>query len=58
MSQTAFVEYESLLDHSFPTMKALALQKPGAIALEERQVPRAGAKEAVVRVTLTTICGN
>lgn len=58
MSQTAFVESESLLGHSSSTMRALVLQKPGVIALEEREIPRPGPDQAVVRMSLTTICGT
>ncbi|HWB32372.1 MAG TPA: alcohol dehydrogenase catalytic domain-containing protein [Acidobacteriaceae bacterium] len=58
MSQTAFVESESALQPSTTTMKALVFQKPGVITLEDRPIPRAGVGQAVVRVTLTTICGT
>lgn len=40
------------------SMKALVFQGPNQIALEERPIPRAGVGEAVIRVTLTTICGT
>src|ERR1700681_255506 len=40
------------------TMKALVFYGPGQIRLEEVPVPRPGYGEAVIRVTLTTICGT
>jgi threonine dehydrogenase-like Zn-dependent dehydrogenase len=39
-------------------MKAAVLLGPGRIALERKPVPRAGPGEAVVKVTMTTICGT
>jgi 2-desacetyl-2-hydroxyethyl bacteriochlorophyllide A dehydrogenase len=39
-------------------MKALIFHGPNQIALESMPVPRAGYGEAVIRVTLTTICGT
>ena len=39
-------------------MKALVFQGPNQIALEERPIPKPGFGEAVIRVTLTTICGT
>lgn len=39
-------------------MKAAVFRGPGRIALERKPVPRAGPGEAVVKVTLTTICGT
>jgi alcohol dehydrogenase len=58
MSQTAFIESKSILHSSATTMKALVFQKPGVVAIEERPIPRAGVGEAIVRMTLTTICGT
>lgn len=44
---------------AFPaTMKALVFRGPNRIAIEQVPVPRAGPGEAVIRVTLTTICGT
>ncbi|HUO26214.1 MAG TPA: NAD(P)-dependent alcohol dehydrogenase [Candidatus Aquilonibacter sp.] len=43
---------------SASTMKALVFQGPGRIALETVPIPRAKAGEAVIRITLTTICGT
>jgi alcohol dehydrogenase len=40
------------------TMQALIFNRPGAIALEERPIPRPGPGQAVLRMTLTTICGT
>lgn len=40
------------------TMKALVFHGPNRISLEEVSIPRPGPCEAVVRVTLTTICGT
>lgn len=44
--------------HATTTMKALVFQGPNQIGVEERPIPRAGVGEAVIRVTLTTICGT
>ena len=40
------------------TMKALVFRGPNQIGLESAPIPKAGAGEAVIRVTLTTICGT
>jgi len=40
------------------TMKALVFRAANDIRIEEVPVPRAGFGEAVIRVTLTTICGT
>src|SRR5262250_723661 len=40
------------------TMKALVFRGPNHIALEQVPIPRPGPGEAVIRVTLTTICGT
>ena len=39
-------------------MKANVFHAPGEFGIEEVERPRAGAGEAIVRVTLTTICGT
>jgi alcohol dehydrogenase len=39
-------------------MKALVFRGPNEIGLEERPIPTAGPGEAVIRVTMTTICGT
>lgn len=40
------------------TMKAAVFLQPGRISLEEKPVPRVGPRDALVRVTTTTICGT
>src|SRR5246127_2735666 len=40
------------------TMKALVFRGPNQIAIEHVSIPRPGPGEAVIRVTLTTICGT
>lgn len=40
------------------TMKALVFHAPNQISLDTLPIPRAGYGEAVLRVTLTTICGT
>lgn len=40
------------------TMKALVFRGPGQINLEYVRIPKPGPDEAVIRVTLTTICGT
>lgn len=40
------------------TMQALVFRGPNDIRLERVEIPRAGAGEAVIRVSLTTICGT
>ncbi|HEY9447740.1 MAG TPA: NAD(P)-dependent alcohol dehydrogenase [Burkholderiales bacterium] len=40
------------------TMKAAVFVEPGRIVLDEKPVPEIGPEEALVRVTLTTICGT
>ena len=40
------------------TMKALVFHGPGQISIEQVSIPRPGPGEAVIRVTLTTICGT
>ena len=40
------------------TMKALVFRGPKQIAIENVAIPRPGPGEAVIRVTLTTICGT
>src|SRR5579884_2098257 len=44
--------------HSTCTMKALVFHGPNDITVEHVPVPRANFGEAVIRVTLTTICGT
>jgi alcohol dehydrogenase len=40
------------------TMKANVFHGPNKIGIEEVPRPRPGAGEAVIRITLTTICGT
>lgn len=40
------------------SMKALVFRGPKQIALEERAIPRPGFGEAVIKVSVTTICGT
>src|SRR6266566_1040905 len=40
------------------TMKALVFRRPGEIRLETLPIPRARAGEAIIQITLTTICGT
>ena len=39
-------------------MKAAVFEGPGRIALGRKPVPQAGPGEAIVKVTMTTICGT
>lgn len=43
---------------SHGTMQALVFEGPNHIALREVPIPKAGPGDAVIRVTLTTICGT
>jgi alcohol dehydrogenase len=43
---------------STSTMKALVFRGPNQIAIERVPIPKSGPGEAVIRVTLTTICGT
>ena len=40
------------------TMKAAVFEGKNKIVLEEQPVPRCGPSDAIVKVTLTTICGT
>ncbi len=40
------------------TMRALVFRGPNQIAIEHVPIPKPGPGEAVIRVTLTTICGT
>lgn len=55
---TAILSKDLESNHKMETMKALVFHGPNQIALENMPVPRAGCGEAVIRVTLTTICGT
>lgn len=39
-------------------MKATVFVEPGRIALEEKDIPDIGPKDALIRITTTTICGT
>src|ERR1700692_3430635 len=57
MSQTSYALLTER-EETFSTMKALVFYGPGHIGLETVPIPRPRAGEAVIRVTLTTICGT
>src|ERR1700730_829415 len=57
MSQTSYALLTER-EKTTSTMKALVYYGPGQIGLETVPIPRARAGEAVIRVTLTTICGT
>jgi alcohol dehydrogenase len=40
------------------TMRAAVFEGPERIVIEERPIPKCGPNEAIVKVTLTTICGT
>jgi len=40
------------------TMKAAVFVEPGRIVLEEKPIPKVGPRDALIRVTTTTICGT
>jgi alcohol dehydrogenase len=40
------------------TMRALVFRGPNQIALERVPIPKPGVGDAVIRITLTTICGT
>ena len=58
MSEVALLDPAHTICASAATMKALVFKGPGRIGLEERPIPRPGVGQAVVRMTLTTICGT
>lgn len=41
-----------------PEMRALVFRGPNKIGIEQVPIPRSGPGEAIIRVTLTTICGT
>jgi alcohol dehydrogenase len=53
-SQTAILKKEATPS----TMRALVFRGPNQIGIEQVSIPRPGPGEAVIRVTLTTICGT
>jgi alcohol dehydrogenase len=40
------------------TMRAAVFEGPDRIVLQERPIPECGLNDAIVRVTMTTICGT
>jgi alcohol dehydrogenase len=44
--------------HGSRTMKAAVFVEPGRIVLEEKVIPSVGPRDALLRVTTTTICGT
>jgi alcohol dehydrogenase len=58
MTPTECATYEAEVSPKLETMKALVFRGPGQIGIEQVPIPRAGYGEAVLRVTLTTICGT
>jgi 2-desacetyl-2-hydroxyethyl bacteriochlorophyllide A dehydrogenase len=49
---------EPTTQKSTDTMRALVFQAPNRIAVQRVPIPKAGVGEAVIRITLTTICGT
>ena len=52
------LKQESLTSRLTGTMRARVFRGPTEISLERVPIPRAGVGEAVIRITLTTICGT
>jgi alcohol dehydrogenase len=52
------VESQTTETRSTATMRALVFRGPNQIGIERVPVPKPGPGEAVIRVTLTTICGT
>jgi len=48
----------SVSPHRGGTMKAAVFVEPGRIVLQDKPIPRVGPLDALVRVTMTTICGT
>src|SRR5579863_4287552 len=55
---TATLPSEPQAKKSTTTMKALVFRAPKQIDIENVAIPKPGPGEAVIRVTLTTICGT
>src|SRR6201981_3856206 len=55
---TATFPSERKEKNSTTTMRALVFRGPDQISIEEVPIPKPGPGEAVIRVTLTTICGT
>src|SRR5690349_24265202 len=43
---------------SVPKMKAAIFVEPGRIELEDKPIPEVGPLDALIRITMTTICGT
>ena len=57
MAQTSY-RLLTKLETTKCTMKALVFRRPGEIRLETLPIPRARAGEAIIQITITTICGT
>lgn len=57
-SMTEEVRTKRVATSAKETMKALVFRGPNIIGIEEVPIPKPGPGEAVIRVTLTTICGT
>ena len=55
---TTVLEPTRSTNKSTETMRALVFRGPNQIAIERVPIPKPGVGEAVIRVTLTTICGT
>ncbi|MGA9717458.1 MAG: alcohol dehydrogenase catalytic domain-containing protein [Acidobacteriaceae bacterium] len=55
---TATLSVNRKIDHSTGFMQALVFRGPNHIALEAMPIPKPDFGQAVIRVTLTTICGT
>ncbi len=58
MATTTAVEQQRERTTSSDTMRALVFRGPQRIGIERVPLPRPGVGEAVIRITLTTICGT
>ena len=58
MKTTAVLEPRAESTLSMDTMRALVFRGPGRIAVERVPLPKPDVGEAVIRITLTTICGT
>ncbi len=58
MSQTSSHVFLEEPKQATSTMRALVFHGPNNITLESMPIPRANVGEAIIRVTLTTICGT
>ena len=58
MSTTASAQLQSFAATSYSTMRAVVFVAPGRLAVRDVPRPIAGPGDAIIRVTLTTICGT